>query len=194
VVDSFNNRVESFDESGHYIARWGLRGVGLGYLSQPTAVAVGCEGGVYVADTNNNRVERFDPASPAGVGCVAACAGPPPRVVGPRRRGRLLRRTGILARRGLALTVGCERGCRVRVTATLSPRSVRSRPVALVAAARQLPAAASGHVRLRVGAAALRRLRRALGPHSAMVARVRILAVGPTGRRTAITRTYAVAR
>jgi hypothetical protein len=105
----------------------------------------------------------------------------------------LLRRSGILARRGLALAVGCERGCRVLVTATLSPRSPR-RPVALVAAARRLPAALSGHVRLRIGAAALRRLRRALGPHSAMVARVRILAVGPTGRRTVVTRTYAVAR
>jgi hypothetical protein len=66
--------------------------------------------------------------------------------------------------------------------------------VALVAAARPLPTALTGHVRLRVGAGALARLRRALGPHTAMVARVHIVAVGPTGRRTVLTRIYAVAR
>jgi tripartite motif-containing protein 71 len=192
-VYDLNNRVEVFDESGHYLARWGLRGVGLGYLSQPTAVAVGCEGAVFVADTNNNRVERFDPASPAGTGCLPPGAWPPPLDVAPVLHVSVSRRTGILARGGLALTVSCERGCRILVTATLSPRSPR-RPVALVAAARPLPAALSGHVRLRVGSAALRRLRRALGRHSAMLARVHIVAVGPTGRRIAITRTYSVTR
>jgi hypothetical protein len=66
--------------------------------------------------------------------------------------------------------------------------------VALVAAARPLPAALNGHVRMRVGSVALRRLRRALGRRNAMVARVRIVAVGPTGRRNVVTRTYSVAR
>ena len=165
VVDNLNNRIEVFDESGHYLTKWGLRGDGLGYLSQPTAVAVGCEGSVFVADTNNNRVERFDPASPAGVGCLPAGAWPPPLDVAPALRVSVPRRTGILARGGLALTVSCVRGCRILVTATLSPRS-RRHPVALVAAARPLPAALTGHVRLRVGSAALRRLRRALGRHT----------------------------
>jgi hypothetical protein len=49
-------------------------------------------------------------------------------------------------------------------------------------------------VRLRIGNASLSRLRRALGRHTAMVARVRIVAVGPTGRRTVLTRSYAVTR
>ena len=44
--------------------------VGPGEFSQPTAIAVDCDGDVYVADTNNNRVERFDPVSPAGAGCL----------------------------------------------------------------------------------------------------------------------------
>ena len=82
-------------------------------------------------------------------------------------RVSLPRRSGILARRGLALNVSCERGCRVLVTATLSPRSPR-RPVALVAAIRPLPATLTGHVRLRVGSAALHRLRRTLGRHLAL--------------------------
>jgi hypothetical protein len=51
-----------------------------------------------------------------------------------------------------------------------------------------------GQVRLRVGPAALRRLRRALGRRTGMTARVQIVAAGPTGRRTSLVRTYAVAR
>ncbi|MGA8365303.1 MAG: hypothetical protein WB709_12400, partial [Solirubrobacteraceae bacterium] len=116
-----------------------------------------------------------------------------PLDVAPVLRVSLPRRSGILARRGLALNVSCERGCRVLVTATLSPRSPRH-PVALVAAIRPLPATLTGHVRLRVGSAALRRLRHTLGRHTAMLAHVHIVAVGPTGRRTVITRTYSVAR
>src|SRR4029077_7761980 len=113
--------------------------------------------------------------------------------IAPVLRLSLARRTGILARGGLALGVSCERGCRILATASLSASSPR-RPVALVAAARPLPPALTGHVRLRVSSSALRRLRRTLGRHTAMVAVVRILAVGPTGRRTVLTRTYSVTR
>ena len=64
----------------------------------------------------------------------------------------------------------------------------------LLAEARGLPATVVGHVRLRVSALALRRLRRQLGGRRAMTARVRIVAVGPTGRRTTVTRSYTVSR
>jgi hypothetical protein len=50
------------------------------------------------------------------------------------------------------------------------------------------------HVRLRVGPATLRRLRRALGRATTMTARVSIIAAGPTGRRTSVTRAYTVTR
>jgi hypothetical protein len=99
----------------------------------------------------------------------------------------------VLARRALALSVSCERGCKILVTATLS---IPGRPggVPLIAAARPLPAALTGHVRLRVSPSALRRLRRVLGRHTAMTATVTVVAVGPTGRRTTVGSTYAVTR
>jgi tripartite motif-containing protein 71 len=193
VVDSENNRVQIFDPNGHFLGRWGLRGVGVGEFSQPTAVTVDCNGDVYVADTNNNRVERFNPVNPVVTGCEAPGAWPPPLDVAPTVHVSLPRAAGILARRALALTVSCKRGCKILVTATLSPVGRRG-AVKLVAVARPLPAALVGHVRLGVSAAALRRLRAELRRHTVMSARVRIIAVGPTGRRTIVTRTYIVSR
>ncbi|MEA2208071.1 MAG: tripartite motif-containing protein 71 [Solirubrobacteraceae bacterium] len=192
ALDSENNRVEVFDASGRYLAKWGLRGTGLGAFSQPSAIAVDCNGDVYVADTNNNRVERFNPVAPAPSGCVAASAWPPPLDVAPVLSVSLPRSSGVLARRALALSVGCQRECKVLVSATLTPRGGRA--VALVAAARALPRARAGHVRLGVTPLALARLRHALGRRAAMVARVRIVAVGPTDRRTTVNRIYAVRR
>jgi hypothetical protein len=193
VLDGENNRVQVFDANGEYIAKWGFRGTGLGDFSQPSAIAVDCEGDVYVADTNNNRVERFDPVAPAPTGCLAPGAWPPPLDVAPILHVSLLRRAGVLARRALALSVSCERSCKVLVTATLSPAG-RQGSVKLVAAARSLPRALAGHVRLRVRPSALSRLRRALAGRSGMTARVQIVAAGPTGLRATTTRTYAVGR
>jgi hypothetical protein len=193
VVDGENNRIQVFDSEGRFLAKWGFRGSEPGEFSQPTAVAVDCTGRVYVADTNNNRVQGFNPLSPAPTGCLAAADWPPPLDVRPLVRVSLARRTGVLARRALALTIGCARGCRVLVTGKLSPAGRRG-TVKLIATARALPGGLVGHVRLRVSAAALGRLRRALGHSSRMTAHVQIVAAGPTGRRTSLARTYAVAR
>jgi tripartite motif-containing protein 71 len=193
VLDGENNRVELFDPVGRLVTKWGLRGTGLGDFSQPSAIAIDCNGDVYVADTNNNRVERFNPAEPAPTGCLAPGTWPPPLDVAPVVSVGLSRTSGVLAHRALALSVSCQRGCKVLVTGTLAP-SGRSGSVQLIAAARALPRARSGSVRLRVGPNALARLRRALGRHATMTARVRIVAAGPTGRRTTVNRTYAVRR
>lgn len=193
VLDSENNRVEVFDPSGQLSYRWGLRGTGAGDFSQASAIAVDCAGAVYVADTNNNRVERFALASAAGTGCLAAGTWPPPLDVAPVIRVALPRSGGVLARRALALNLSCQRGCKVLVTATLSPSGSRGR-VGLIAAARGLPPALAGHVRLRVGPVALRRLRRALGRRRTLTARVTIVAAGPTGKRSTLSRTYTVGR
>jgi tripartite motif-containing protein 71 len=193
VVDSENNRVVVFGGNGRYLAKWGLRGTAPGDFSQPTAIAVDCNGEVYVADTNNNRVQRFNLLAPAAGGCLAPGAWPPPLNVAPVLHMSLPRTTGVLARRALALEVSCQRGCRILVTATLSAASRRS-SVKLIAAARSLPPATAGHIRLLLGPSALQRLRRALGAHRALLARVKIVAAGPTGLRATVTRSFRVSR
>ncbi len=193
ALDSENNRVELFDPTGHFVAKWGLRGTGLGDFSQPAAIAIDCNGDVYVADTNNNRVERFNPVDPVATGCAAPTSWPPPLDVAPVVSVGVARSSGVLAERSLALSVRCERECKVLVTGTLAPSGGR-RSVQLVAAARSLPRARFGRVRLRVGPNALARLRRALGRHGAMTARVQVVAAGPTGKRTTVNRIYVVSR
>jgi sugar lactone lactonase YvrE len=193
VVDSENNRVEVFGSEGRFLYRWGVRGPGIGDFSQPTAIAVDCQGDVYVADTNNNRLERFNLEAPAATGCLAAEAWPPPLDVAPVLNVSLPRSGDVLARGAIALSVGCQRGCKVLVSGTLAPLGGGG-AVALIAYARGLPPARSGHVRLRVGPLALRRLRHELGRRRTMRASVTIIAAGPTGRRTTITRIYTVAR
>ncbi len=195
VLDGENNRVQEFDAGGRFLAKWGFRGTGLGDFSQPAAIAIDCAGSVYVADTNNNRIERFNPVSPAASGCLAAGSWPPPLDVAPVLRISLPRSSGVLARHALALSVSCQRGCKVLVSGTLAASARRAkRVVPLVAVARSLPRSTAGHVRLRLGPQALRALQRALGRRRSMTARVRIVAAGPTGRRTTATRTYLVTR
>ncbi len=195
AVDSENNRVQQFTSEGHFVAKWGFRGTGLGDFSQPTAIAVDCTGSVYVADTNNNRVERFNPVDPPPSNCAPLGSWPPPLDVPPVLKIGLPRASGVLARRALALSVSCERGCKILVSATLSALDKRKlKTVTLAAVARSLPRATAGHVRLRLSASGLRALQRSLGHGRTMTARVRIVAAGPTGRRTTATRTYRVTR
>jgi hypothetical protein len=193
VLDGENNRVEVFDSNGRFLEKWGARGARVGEFSQPSAIAVDCDGEAYVADTNNNRVERFDLFARAPTGCVSPGGWPPPLDVAPVLHVSLARHAGVLARSALALAVSCKRGCKVLVSATLSPAGRRG-AARLAAVARGLPPALVAHVRLRVGAATLRRLRRELGRKTALTAHVRVVAVGPTGRRTALTRAYTVTR
>ena len=193
VLDGENNRVQVFDSAGHFQAKWGLRGSGLGDFSQPAAIAVDCSGSVYVADTNNNRVERFNPVEAQPTGCLAPGTWPPPLDVAPVLRIGLPHPSGVLARRALTLSIACQRGCKVLVSATLTPARRRG-SVALAPAAATLPRATFEHVALRVGPFGLRRLRKALARSSGMTARVQVVAVGPTGRRVAVNRIYAVRR
>ncbi len=52
-------RVLCFDREGTFVLGWGLFGVGPEGLNLPTGLAFDAEGGLWVADSGNNRVVRF---------------------------------------------------------------------------------------------------------------------------------------
>ncbi|MEK7745719.1 MAG: 6-bladed beta-propeller, partial [Elusimicrobiota bacterium] len=62
VVDQKNHRVQKFDNSGNFLAKWGSFGSGDGQMNQPYSVAVDASGNVYVADFFNSRIQKFDSA------------------------------------------------------------------------------------------------------------------------------------
>ncbi len=66
VADSRNHRIQHFSADGQVIKVWGTFGDNTdgkapgGSLNEPWGVAVGPDGSVYVSDTWNHRVQKFD--------------------------------------------------------------------------------------------------------------------------------------
>lgn len=68
VADSGNSRVQKFSSSGTWLAKWGTHGEPAGgapapdgTFNGPTGIAVDrARGWVYVVDSNNSRVQKFD--------------------------------------------------------------------------------------------------------------------------------------
>ena len=54
-----DDRVSYFDPTGTYLGTWGNSGSGNGSFADPQGIAVDSTGDVYVADTGNNRVQKF---------------------------------------------------------------------------------------------------------------------------------------
>jgi len=61
VCDLGNRRIEKFDSSGSFLAKFGGVGVGNGTFSWPVAVAVNSSGQVVVSDYTGNLVQEFEP-------------------------------------------------------------------------------------------------------------------------------------
>jgi sugar lactone lactonase YvrE len=60
VADTFNNRIEKFNEKGEYVTKFGSSGASNGQLAWPMALALDSSGNTWVADTFNNRIEKFN--------------------------------------------------------------------------------------------------------------------------------------
>jgi len=65
ILDSGNARVQKFDPQGQFLLSWGESGKEAGqfsleYYTGPCGLAAGPDGSVYVADTWNHRVQKFD--------------------------------------------------------------------------------------------------------------------------------------
>jgi len=64
VVDTGNSRIEKFDNGGMFLTAWGSAGGGPGQFNFPLSsregIAVDVNGNVYVVDTGNSRIQKFD--------------------------------------------------------------------------------------------------------------------------------------
>jgi DNA-binding beta-propeller fold protein YncE len=59
AIDSYNNRIEKFDQNGRYITGWGTSGTNAGQFDTPDGIAVDSFDRVFVADNFNNRIQVF---------------------------------------------------------------------------------------------------------------------------------------
>ena len=85
VVDSSHDRIERFGPDGEYLGAWGSRGSGLGEFNfgssqnpgQPPGGAIAVSGQhVYVADSGNDRIERFNLEGGEAIAWGSRGAGP----------------------------------------------------------------------------------------------------------------------
>ena len=61
VSDGYgNSRIIKFSKEGKYIFEWGKRGTKPGEFNTPHGIDLDLQGNVYVADRDNNRIQKFD--------------------------------------------------------------------------------------------------------------------------------------
>jgi len=63
VTDLPRHRVLVYGKLGELIGGWGREGVGEGEFRRPVGIGIGPDGSVYVADSQNNRIQKFAPWS-----------------------------------------------------------------------------------------------------------------------------------
>lgn len=59
VVDHWNHRIQVFTDTGGFLGQWGAAGTAPGQFLNPIGIAVDGLGNVFVADTNNSRMQVF---------------------------------------------------------------------------------------------------------------------------------------
>lgn len=63
VTDSDNSRIQVFDLNGNYISQIGRSGTNSSEFSSPDGITVDVDDYIYVADTGNNRIQKFKKSS-----------------------------------------------------------------------------------------------------------------------------------
>jgi peptidylamidoglycolate lyase len=62
VSDGYgNSRIVKFSREGKWLFAWGKKGAGPGEFNIPHGVSLDSHGNVFVADRENNRIQKFDP-------------------------------------------------------------------------------------------------------------------------------------
>lgn len=62
VADSFNGRIQVFDRQGHFLRKFGTRGVLIGQFSRPKGIALDSEKNVYVVESYFDHLLVHNPA------------------------------------------------------------------------------------------------------------------------------------
>jgi DNA-binding beta-propeller fold protein YncE len=202
VADRGNNRVQEFGPDGERLLTLGTRGTAPGEFIHPTGVSVDCHGLLTVTDSDNNRVQQFALMSPVPTACAAlppVASPPPPKLPtlpappGPQLSIRVLRATGVLTSRNVALRVGCDTTCKLTASAAVTPRAKPRRghkavSVALAKLRLTIPAGESRILRLTMSRAEAQRLRKALAGRLGLAATIQLAATAAAGEPTDVTK------
>lgn len=57
--DAGNDRVQIFTPDGGFVSAWGTEGTAPGEFNLPWGVAVDDDGTIFVADADNDRIQKF---------------------------------------------------------------------------------------------------------------------------------------
>jgi DNA-binding beta-propeller fold protein YncE len=166
VTDTFNERVQKFDAAGNFASAWGRNvdvagttvgeictiaancqegqvGTKGGELDNPEGVAVDPAGNVYVADSDNDRIQKYigDPVTAPPV--VIPPGGNPELDVGAKAKQKLQK---------LAVNVGCGADpCDVKATGKIKlKQGKRKKSFSLKAASADVAAGATEKLRLKL--------------------------------------------
>ena len=60
VCDKDNHRIQLFDLSGKFVAKFGTKGSGMGEFRSPVSAAVLSDGKIVVSDIGNSRIQIFE--------------------------------------------------------------------------------------------------------------------------------------
>ncbi len=61
VLSTGDSTITLLNALGQFVTQWGGYGTGAGQMEDPYDMAIGLNGNIYVADTDNSRIEKFNP-------------------------------------------------------------------------------------------------------------------------------------
>jgi DNA-binding beta-propeller fold protein YncE len=183
VADRSLSSIQRSSAAGAFLERVGSGpGSGPGQFSHPSYLALDCRSTLYVADRDNNRIQRL--GAPGAPPCGDPAHDPAERLhlVATTRTSQ--RFSGVFA---IAVGIACDRPCSAKVSGTVQIAG-RRRALRVHAQTRKLDGMAAQKVNVAPGERDTDRVLAALRRHRRVVATVRVTATDARGQRAASTR------
>lgn len=183
VADWSLSSIQHFSAGGAFVARVGSGpGSGPGQFSHPRYVAVDCRGTLYVADVDNNRIQRL--GDPGAAPCGDAAHDPSERLLVTATATTPQR---FATRFAVAVGVACDRPCTATVAGSVKITG-RKRALRVHAQTKPLDGTKALSLRLATGERDTDRVLAALHRHRKVVATMSVSAVDLRGQRVTVTR------